>query len=169
MARLRISGLSDLDATKDSPSQRAPIAAWAFYALTAFASLWLFLFLSGLMPWLGTAEGSSRHGKAGARLRDDSSLGLSAMFLIKGQKAVWDYDVAVEGDDGLILRVSKTPPQPDFIVKTLRIEQSAKGRFEVIAPATGLYTFDYELVPIGALFGPAKSGSTRYMLRWGVE
>jgi len=169
MARLRISGLSDLDALEDSPSPSAPIAAWAFYVFTALASLWLFLFLSGLMPWLGAAEGSSRHGTAGARLRDDSSFGLSAMFLFKGQKAVWDYDVTVEGDDGLILRVSKTPPQPDFIVKTLRIEQNTKGRFEVVAPATGLYAFDHELLPTGALLGPVEPGSTRYKLRWGVE
>jgi hypothetical protein len=169
MGRLHIAGISDLEAPEDAPSPRAPITAWAFYVFTALASLWLFLFLSGLMPWLGTAEGSSRHGTAGVRVRGDSGFGLPAMFLFKGQRAVWDYDVIVEGDDGLILRVGKTPPQPDFIVKMLRIEQSAKGRFEVIAPATGLYTFDYELVPIGALFGPAKSGSTRYMLRWGVE
>lgn len=169
MGRLHIAGISDLDAPEDTSSQRAPLAAWSFYAFTAVASLWLFLFLSGLMPWLGYAEGSSRHGSAGVRLRDDSGVGLPAMFLFKGQKAVWDYDVTVEGDDGLILRVSKTPPQPDFIVKTLRVERSGKGRFEVVAPATGLYAFDHELLPIGALFGPAKPGSTRYKLRWGVE
>lgn len=169
MARLHIAGIFDPDAPEDSPSQRPPIAAWAFYAFTAFASIWLFLFVSGLFPWLGYAEGSSRHGTAGVRVRDDSGIGMPAMFLVKGQKAVWDYDVTVEGDDGLILRVSKTPPQPDFIVKTLRIEQSAKGQFEVVAPATGLYGFEHELLPIGTLFGPAKPGSTRYRLRWGVE
>jgi len=169
MDRLHIAGISDLDVSEDSPAHRPPIAAWVFYAFIAIASLWLFLFVSGLMPWLGYAEGSSRHGTAGVRVRDDSSFGMPAMFLVKGQKAVWDYDVTIEGDDGLILKIGKTPPQPDFIVRTLRIERSAKGRFEVVAPATGLYSFDHELLPIGALFGPAKPGSTRYRLYWGVE
>jgi hypothetical protein len=169
MTRLRITGISDANDLDAASAPRAPVAAWAFYAFTALASLWLFLFVSGLLPWLGYAEGSSRHGTIGARLRDDSGIGMPAMLLAKGQKAVWDYDVIVESKDGLILRVSKTPPQPDFIVKTLRIEQSRKGRFVVEAPAAGLYAFDYELVPTGGLLGPVAPGSTRYRLYWGVE
>ena len=169
MTRLHIAGMSDAEGFGTPAPARSKLPALAFYAFTALASLWLFLFVSGLLPWLGYAEGSSRHGTTGARLRDETSLGMPAMLLARGQKAVWDYDVTVEGRDGLILRIAKTPPQPGFVVKTLRIERTSKGRFVVEAPAAGLYAFDHELVPTGGLLGPVTPGSTRYRLRWGVE
>jgi hypothetical protein len=169
-----MASLALIDDSEADPSGRQPgggrrAAAWTFYAFTAAASLWLFLYASGIHPWLGFAEGSARHGAAGVRVSDDSSGGLSTMLLFKGQKAIWDYDVQVEGSNGVRLRVAATPPQRGFIVRMQRIEATGRGRFEVVVPATGLYRFDYELEPLGTLAGPARPGSVRYRLHWGAQ
>jgi hypothetical protein len=147
----------------------ARAASWAFYAFTALLSVWVFLFASGLFSTLGWAEGSERHGADAVRIADDSRFGLPAMYLLEGQKAWWNYEVEVKGgDSGVRLIVGKAVPRPDFIVKVKHVRESGRGRFEIVAPASGVYTFSHELEPIGGLVGRAEPGATRYKLRWGV-
>ena len=99
-----------------------------------------------------------------------SRFGLSTMYLAKGQTAWWDDDVAVDGEGGLRLTVGKSVPARDFVVKVHHLRSGGRGRFAVVAPASGFYNFSYELEPIGGgLFGGAEPGSTRYKLRGGVD
>lgn len=159
--------------TGDAPRENAAgglrLAGWGLYAVITLLGSWLVLYLGGILTTLGTAEGSERHGASGVRIADDSRFGLSTMYLTRGQTAWWDYDVAVEGDSGLRLVVGKTVPTREFIVKVHHLRADGRGRFEVVAPASGFYNFSYELEPIGALFGGAGPGSTRYKLKWGVD
>ena len=147
----------------------ARAASWGFYAFPALLSGWLFLYLGGLFTTLGWAEGSERHGADAVRLADDSRIGLPGMYLTAGQKAWWDYEVEVEGEGGVRLLIGKAVPRPDFIVKVEHLTASGRGRFEVVAPESGFYTFSHELEPIGGLLGRAQPGSTRYKLKWGVD
>ena len=147
----------------------ARVAAWAIYGIVALLGSWLVLYLGGIVTTLGTAEGSERHGGSAVRLADDMSFGLSTMYLAEGQTAWWDYDVEVEGEGGVRLIVSKAVPTRDFIVSVRHLRASGRGRFAVVAPASGFYSFSYELEPIGRLFGGAEPGSTRYDLQWGVD
>ena len=67
------------------------------------------------------------------------------------------------------LIVGKAVPSRDFIVRVHHLRAGGRGRFEVVAPASGLYNFSYELEPIGGPVGGAEPGSTRYRLKWGVD
>ena len=147
----------------------ARVAAWAVCAVVALLGSWLVLYLGGIVTTLGTAEGSERHGGSAVRLAEDSKFGLSTMYLAKGQTAWWDYDVAVEGEGGVRLIVGKAVPTADFIVRVHHLRAGGRGRFAVVAPASGFYSFSYELEPIGGLPGGAEPGSTRYRLKWGVD
>lgn len=147
----------------------ARVAAWAVYGVVALLGAWLVLYLGGIVTTLGAAEGSQRHGAGAVRLAEESRFGLSTMYLAAGQTAWWDYDVDVEGEGGVRLIVSKAVPTSDFIVKVHHVRTGGRGRFAVVAPAGGLYSFSYELEPIGGLLGGAEPGSTRYTLKWGVD
>ena len=157
--------------TEDEAARPGParVAAWAVYAAVILLGIWLVLYLGGLFTTLGTAEGSERHGGSAVRLVEDGSFGLSTMYLAKGQTAWWDYDVEVEGEGGVRLIVGKAVPTSDFIVRVQHVRTGGRGRFAVVAPAGGLYSFSYELEPIGGLVGGAEPGSTRYRLKWGVD
>ena len=159
------------DDPPDEPASPAAgrLAAWAVYGIVILIGSWLVLYLGGIVTTLGMAEGSERHGASAVRLADDTSLGLSTMYLVKGQAAWWDYDVEVEGEGGLRLIVGKAVPTRDFIVRVRHLRASGRGRFAVVAPESGFYSFSYELEPIGGLLGGAGPGSTRYDLQWGVD
>lgn len=169
MSRLYIAGLSEANGTADPPETHWRVPGWLFYLLTAALSLWMFVYVAGLWPWLGWAEGSAKHGTSGARIAESTALGLPAMYLAEGQTAVWDYQVRVTGDAEILLKVGKVVPQPDFIVKVQRIRASGTGRFIVTAPTSGFYSFDHELAPVGGGFGRVAPGSIYYRLYWGVE
>jgi len=145
------------------------IAACLGYGVVTLLGGWLVLFLGGVVTTLGSAQGSERHGSSGVRRIENSSFGLPSMYLARGQKAWWDYDVQVEGEGGIRLTVSKAVPSHDFIVKVRHLRTGGRGRFEVVAPASGFYNFSCEHEPIGRLFGPGEPGSTRYKLSWGVD
>jgi hypothetical protein len=155
----------------DEPARGAAsrAASWGFYVFTAALSASLFLYLSGLVTTLGWAEGSERHGADGIRLAEEGGFGLPGMYLVKGQKAWWDYEVEVEGGSGVRLIVGKAVPRPDFVVKVRHLRASETGRFEVVAPENGFYSFSHELEPIGGLSGRAQPGAARYRLKWGVD
>src|SRR6185295_3983178 len=131
---------------------------WAAGLFAAAAALWLFLFAMGIVTTLGSVEGSERHGGAGIRAADDSSFGLGTMYARRGQRLWWDYDVAVEGAGGVRLRISRSPPSQAFIVRFQDVARSGHGRFEVIAPESGFYTFSQYLIPQGDALGTGAAG-----------
>jgi hypothetical protein len=142
---------------------------WTAGLFTAAAALWLFLFAIGALPTLGSVEGSERHGANLVRLADQSSFGLSTMYAGRGQRLWWDYDVTVEGAGGVRLRIAKSPPSGAFVVRFQDVARTGRGRFELIAPETGFYTFSQELIPQGNLLGNGRAGATRYDLSWGID
>jgi hypothetical protein len=146
-----------------------PLGARAALLVGLAFAAWLFLFASGILPTLGWAEGSERHDRHAVYLAEESRFGLPTMYLLAGQRLWWDYDVTVEGAGGVRLRIVKSIPSPGFHVRTLDVERTGQGRFEVVAPESGLYSFDHEPVPQGVLISGAQPGRTAYSLSWGVS
>ena len=60
------------------------------------------------------------------------------------------------------LRIAKSAPSQAFIVRFQDVARTGRGRFEVIAPEAGFYSFSQYLIPQGDLFGNGPPGSTRY-------
>jgi hypothetical protein len=141
---------------------------WAAALFAIVAGGWLFLFAMGLFTTLGAVEGSERHGGSGIRAADQSSLGLGTMYASRGQRLWWDYDVTVEGAGGVRLRIAKSVPSAAFIVRVHDVARSGRGRFALIAPEAGFYSFSQELIPQGDAFGAGAPGATRYDLSWGI-
>jgi len=150
-------------------SAGALYGGWAVGAIASIAAFWFFLFAAGVVTTLGSVDGSERHGRNLVRLADESSLGLGTMYASQGQRLWWDYDVTVEGAGGVRLRISRSPPSQAFIVRALDIAHTGRGRFEVIAPESGFYSFSQELIPQGDLLGNGEAGSTAYSLSWGID
>ena len=146
----------------------ARYGGWAVGAILALAASWFLLFATGLVTALGSAEGSERHGATLIRAADQSSFGLGTMYASRGQRLWWDYDIGVEGAGGVRLRIAKSVPSRAFIVRFQDIARTGRGRFEVIAPEAGFYSFSQELIPQGDLFGNGRAGATRYDLSWGI-
>ncbi|MEA3028930.1 MAG: hypothetical protein QOJ53_1115 [Sphingomonadales bacterium] len=142
---------------------------WTAALAAAGAASWFFLFAMGALPTLGAVEGSERHGANLVRLADQSSFGLSTMYAGRGQRLWWDYDVAVQGAGGVRLRIAKSPPSRAFIVRFQDVARTGRGRFELIAPEAGFYSFSQELIPQGNLLGNGQAGETRYDLSWGID
>ena len=155
--------------TGREPSTWRPLGARAVALIGLAFAAWLFLFASGIVPTLGWAEGSERHDRHAVYLTDESGFGLPTIYVLAGQRLWWDYEVAAEGGGGVRLRIVKSIPSRAFHVQTLDVERSGAGRFEVVAPESGLYSFEHELVPHGALIGGAEPGRTSYRLSWGVS
>jgi len=147
----------------------ARYGSWAIGAAVVVAAFWFLLFATGLVTTLGSVDGSERHGRNLVRLADDSSFGLTTMYASQGQRLWWDYDVTVEGAGGVRLRIAKSVPSPDFIVRFQDVATTGRGRFEVIAPESGFYSFSQELIPQGDLLGNGEAGSTGYSLSWGID
>ena len=132
-------------------------------------ALGLFAYGTGLISTLGWAQGSERHGTHAARVADEGGFGLPTIYAFRGQHLWWDYDVTVEGRGGIWLWISRSPPSRDFVTRTLRVDATGHGRFEVIAPESGFYSFHQEYLPYGVLIDRSRPGSTRYNLTWGVD
>lgn len=157
------------DATDREPAAWQPLGARAIaLAGLAFAA-WLLLYAAGILPTLGWAEGSERHDRHAVYVAEESGFGLPTMYLLAGQRLWWDYDVAVEGRGGVRLRIVKTVPSRAFHVRTQDVERTGRGRFELVAPESGLYRFEHELMPHGVLLTGATPGRTVYRLSWGVS
>lgn len=156
------------DAGGGSGGNAARYGGWAAGAFALAAAGWLFLFAMGALTTLGSAQGSERHGPSLIRAADESSFGLPTMYASRGQRLWWDYQVTVEGAGGVRLRIAKSVPSAAFIVRAHDIARSGSGRFEVIAPESGFYSFSQELIPQGDLFGNGRAGATSYDLSWGI-
>ena len=155
--------------SEDDVSVGARYGGWAAGALATAAALWFFLFATGIVTTLGSADGSESHGALGIRPAEDSHIGLSTMYVTAGQHLWWDYDVSVEGAGGVRLRIAKSVPSQAFIVRVHDVAKSGRGRFEVVAPESGRYSFSHELIPQGGPLGTGAPGATRYDLSWGVD
>ena len=142
---------------------------WAGVAFAIGGLGWLLLFELGVFATLGSVEGSERHGANLVRAADESSLGLATMYASRGQRLWWDYDVRVAGAGGVRLRIAKSAPSTAFIARAQDIARTGRGRFEVIAPESGFYTFSQYLIPQGDMFGNGQGGETHYALRWGID
>jgi hypothetical protein len=164
-----VGGDSEPDASERFGGRNAArYGGWTAGLFVLAAAGWFFLFAIGALTTLGSVEGSERHGTSQVRLADQSSFGLGTMYASRGQRLWWDYDVTVEGGGGVRLRIAKSPPSRAFIVEARDISRTGRGRFELIAPESGFYSFSQYLIPQGDLLGNGPAGSTRYALSWGI-
>jgi hypothetical protein len=162
-------GDSEFDADESVGGRNAlRYGGWTGALFVVGAALWFFLFAMGAFTTLGSIEGSERHGASQIRLADQSSLGLGTMHARRGQRLWWEYDVTVEGAGGIRLRIAKSPPSQAFTVRFQDVARTGRGRFEVIAPESGFYSFSQYLIPQGDPLGNGQAGATRYNLRWGI-
>ena len=157
------------DAESRDETASRPLGRFALAFVGLCLALPLLLYATGLVPALGSAEGSERHDRRAVYFSEDSSFGLSTMYVRQGQRLWWDYDVTVEGRGGVRVWFAKSVPSPDFSVRMQTIDRTGRGRFEVVAPESGFYSFDHELVPSGVFLTGARPGSTNYRLSWGVD
>jgi hypothetical protein len=164
-----VTAWDDDDVDTGGAGGAARYGGWALGAILVAAVLWLFLFAAGFVTALGSVDGSERHGRNLVRLADESSFGLGTMYARAGQRLWWDYDVTVEGAGGVRLRIAKSVPRPDFIVRFQDVARTGRGRFEVVAPESGFYGFSQYLIPQGDLLGNGEAGSTAYSLSWGID
>jgi hypothetical protein len=121
---------------------------WAnvlFYALTAFLSVWVFVYISGLFPYLGRIEHINSH--SGIFSNRDSSLGtfkVPRAYLFKGQTVFIDYLAEVEGESSVRIYLEGAPgyrlgfwPHTHFDVKG-----NGKGRLYYTVPESGFYNVE---------------------------
>jgi hypothetical protein len=147
----------------------ARAGAWGAAAFALAAAGWFFLYATGLFTTLGSVDGAEVHDRLGIRPAEESRIGLSTIYVFAGQRLWWNYDVAVEGRGGVRLRIARGVPSAAFSSEMQDVAKSGRGRFEVVAPDSGLYSFEHELIPHGDLIGRTEAGSTRYDLSWGVD
>ncbi len=160
---------SEGDASKIAASnQVAGAGKWAGVLFGLVFAIWLFVYATGIFTTLGWVEGSERHDRFGVRPAESSSTGLSTMYLLQGQTAWWDYDIAVEGTGGVRLSIAGAIPRPDSM-RIQNITRTGRGRLELVAPRSGLYYFRHQYVPLSGAFGRTPAGSTRYTMSWGVD
>jgi len=144
-----------------------PLGAYAILLPALLFASWLFAYAAGLFTTLGYAGGSERHGRHADYAADETQIGLSTIYLLRGQRAWWDYEVEVEGHGGVRLTIARAVPGLGHDFRDVR--HSGRGRFEVVAPEAGFYSFEQELVPHGVLISGGAPGATRYRLTWGVD
>ncbi|QJB68326.1 hypothetical protein [Parasphingorhabdus halotolerans] len=128
------------------PSRAKQAAGWGFYLFTAVLSIWLFVYISGLFPYLGYEHRTHHYHKFSSNEGVvSSSLGPNSMFLVKGQTAFYDYDMKVtKQTSGMWLDIRP--------IYEIGISDNAKwihgdqqGRWEYEVPETGVYSFKHDV------------------------
>jgi hypothetical protein len=119
------------------------------YAVTAFASVWLFGYISGLFPYLGHLQGTCT--QKGALSSDCSKFGTFGMpyaYLTKGQTIFIDYNLTTRGKNAVYIGVSYQSTPIHLISKTnwtqIELPGSGKGRIVYTVPASGFYDPDVQ-------------------------
>jgi hypothetical protein len=158
----------EANAVDDRARPGLRVGKWGAALFGLIFGLWLFAYGTGFFTTLGWAEGSEGHNRYGIRLAEETSTtGLGTMFLFAGQTAWWDYEIETEGG-GVRLSIASTPPRPGSI-RVENITATGRGRVTLVAPHSGLYSFQYQYVPLAGGFGHQPTGATRYSLSWGVD
>ena len=131
------------------------------FALGLILIAWLFVYISGIFPYLGSAERSERLGMGISAKSDSGGFGMSRMLLFAGQTAFIDYNVKSDtgGEVWIDIKPLTTLGYSDNVQK---IRGNASGRYEFVVPSTGVYEFDHEFSLNGT------GGATHYSVSWGA-
>jgi hypothetical protein len=122
-----------------------PWASRFTYLLTGILSIWIFVYVSGLYPYLGYITHTNSY--SGIFMKRDSGLGtfkVPRAYLFKGQTIFIDYKVQVEGEGSVRIALEGGPsyklafwPRTHFDVKG-----SSKGRLYYVVPENGFYNVE---------------------------
>ncbi|MCB2059777.1 MAG: hypothetical protein KDE21_04675 [Novosphingobium sp.] len=132
-----------------------------FYALVGALCLWLFAYISGLYPYLGTARDDTRSAPGVSTSLGKFGIGVSTMLLFEGQTAFFEYEsTSAESEITLDVKPVTTLGYSDAMQ---RVRGEASGTAEFPITKTGLYRFRHE---------PAlgrRYGQTKYSVSWGAR
>ncbi|MDJ0643602.1 MAG: hypothetical protein QNJ15_12365 [Erythrobacter sp.] len=132
-----------------------------FGAVIGVLCLWMFLYVSTLFPYLGTASKGETKFPLGSVDASMPTIGTERMLLFKGQTAFIDYNVNSSDGGGVHFDV-KPVMQFGFSDQTQVIRGNQSGRIEFEVKETGFYRF-YHRFSLNGL-----SGSTSYSASWGA-
>jgi hypothetical protein len=142
------------------------LPGWTLYVAFGLLLAWGFGYVSGLFPYLGYAAAARdkvSHIGSGPT-GEVTPYGVPTMLLLKGQKAIFDYDVEVEGKGGIVLYVTQVPKLVNIDSGTwIRVGATGEGRVEIPIEKTGFYVFDAHFDHL-----PGGLGRTRYSVKWGA-
>ncbi|MGB5723655.1 MAG: hypothetical protein WBM39_04510 [Parasphingorhabdus sp.] len=111
------------------------------YAATAVLSAWIFVYISGLFPYLGFEQRSEQYFPGGkTSLNGIPAFGTKTMLLFAGQTAFIDYDIETSGQGGIYLDV-KPFYHLGFSGNEQKLNGSQNGRVEFPIEQTGIYQF----------------------------
>lgn len=132
-----------------------------FYGLVAVLCLWIFVYISGLYPYLGKAGDDNRSSAGVSTSIGKYNYGVGMMLLFKGQTAFFEYDsTSPEGEITLDVKTVSTLGYSDAMQRVKGVKQ---GTAEFPIETTGLYRFDQEPA-LGRTFG-----RTSYSVSWGAR
>jgi hypothetical protein len=148
---------------------RITLPGWLFYPFVALLSGWVFVYISGLFPYLGYKSGGlisspSGIGRVQYGVGDNDQLQTHRMFLVGGQTAIVDYDVTVrKGQLSVSLHPGMMAIGPALLQQG--IATTGAGRIAVKVPSTGLYTLTFR--PTYRLNSGTMQTDVSYTLWWG--
>ncbi len=124
--------------------------------------LWLFLYISTIFPYLGSASRSENLGPGVSLNAGSGNFGLSKMILFEGQTAFFDYKI--DSTDAGAVRLDVRPFTTFGASENLKvIEGTGQGTVEFVVTKTGLYEFRHDFSLNGT------SGRTEYQVTWGAR
>jgi hypothetical protein len=148
---------------------RFTLPAWLFYPFVALLSLWVFVYISGLFPYLGYKSGGHQTlpgpvGRVSYGIGDNDHMQAHRIFLFAGQTAIIDYDVSVrKGQLKISVQEGFLPVGPKLVEQG--IAATSTGRVAVKVPNTGIYTIYFR--PTYRLDTPDTAADVSYTLWWG--
>lgn len=148
---------------------RIALPGWLFYPFVALLSAWVFVYISGLFPYLGYKSGGHVSSPAGiGRVQygtgDNDQVQTHRMFLVAGQTAIVDYDVTVrQGQLSVSLHQGMMGIGPAIVEQG--IATTGTGRISAKVPGTGIYTLTFR--PTYRLNSGTMQTDVSYTLWWG--
>jgi len=132
-----------------------------FGTVTATLCGWVFLYVSTIFPYLGTASKGETLFAGGSLDSGIGTIGTERMFLVKGQTAFFNY--TVNSSDGGAVRFDVKPVLKfGFSDQAQLVEGDRSGRIEFEVRETGFYRFYHDFSLNGI------SSSTSYSASWGA-
>ena len=139
----------------------AQVSAPVFYVLVGALCLWLFAYISGLYPYLGTARDDTSSAPGVSTSLGKFGVGVSTMLLFEGQTAFFEYE-STSPESEITLDV-KPVTTLGYSKAMRRIRGEAGGTVEFPIAKTGFYRFLHEPALV------RRYGRTRYTVSWGAR
>jgi hypothetical protein len=114
------------------------------YAVTGFASIWTFGYISGLFPYLGHLQGTcTQNGLLSSDCSKFGTFGVPYAYVTKGQTIFIDYDVTTRGKNRVYIDLSYRKSLWSLSISGrwthFDLPDGGKGRLVYTAPISGFY------------------------------